>query len=45
VVGEFKVRRVVCNQGRFRLSEEHFRAELLSLAKSVAAAHTRQQED
>jgi 5-methylcytosine-specific restriction endonuclease McrA len=35
----------LCNQGRFRLSEEHFRAELLSLAKSVAAAHTRQQED
>jgi HNH endonuclease len=34
----------LCNQGRFRLSEEHFRAELLSLAKSVAAAHTRHQE-
>lgn len=28
----------LCNQGRFRLSEEHFRAELLSLAKSVSAA-------
>jgi hypothetical protein len=27
----------LCNQGRFRLSEEHFRAELLSLAKSVSA--------
>jgi 5-methylcytosine-specific restriction endonuclease McrA len=27
----------LCNQGRFRLSEEHFRAELLSLARSVMA--------
>jgi len=27
----------LCNQGRFRLSEEQFRAELLSLAKSVCA--------
>jgi 5-methylcytosine-specific restriction endonuclease McrA len=25
----------LCNHGRFRLSEEHFRAELLSLANSV----------
>ncbi len=31
----------LCNQGRFRLSEEHFRAELLSLAKSVSAAPIR----
>jgi hypothetical protein len=31
----------LCNQGRFRLSEEHFRAELLSLAKSVCAAPIR----
>jgi 5-methylcytosine-specific restriction endonuclease McrA len=31
----------LCNQGRFRLSEEHFRAELLSLAKSVLAAPIR----
>jgi 5-methylcytosine-specific restriction endonuclease McrA len=28
----------LCNQGRFRLSEEHFRAELLSLAKAVHSA-------
>ena len=27
----------LCNHGRQRLSEEHFRAELLSLAKSVCA--------
>jgi len=27
----------ICNQGRDRLSEAHFRAELLSLAKSVVA--------
>jgi hypothetical protein len=28
----------LCNHGRFRLSEEHFRAELLSLAQSVCRA-------
>jgi len=31
----------LCNQGRFRLSEEHFRAELLSLANSVTAGPIR----
>lgn len=31
----------LCNQGRFRLSEEHFRAELLSLAQSVIAGPNR----
>jgi 5-methylcytosine-specific restriction endonuclease McrA len=31
----------ICNQGRFRLSEEHFRVELLSLAMSVCAAQIR----
>ena len=31
----------LCNQGRFRLSEEHFRAELLSLARSVCAGPIR----
>lgn len=31
----------LCNHGRFRLSEEHFRAELLSLAKSVCATAIR----
>ena len=30
-----------CNHGRFKLSEDHFRAELLSLAKSVCAAPIR----
>ena len=31
----------LCNQGRFRLSEEHFRLELASLAKSVCAGPIR----
>jgi hypothetical protein len=31
----------LCNQGRFRLSEEHFRLELDSLAKSVCAGPIR----
>jgi hypothetical protein len=31
----------LCNHGRFKLSEEHFRAELLSLAKSVTAGPIR----
>jgi 5-methylcytosine-specific restriction endonuclease McrA len=31
----------ICNQGRFRLSEVHFRAELLSLAQSVCAGPIR----
>ena len=29
----------LCNQGRFKLEDEHFRAELLSLAMAVCAAH------